>query len=64
MLTVSLAAKAQRADGGSALAPDQGAQRACVLVAHGGSDGVGRQVGRAQQEGRLIEPDLVDKVDG
>ena len=54
---------AQRADSGAAPPPDQGAQRAGVLVADMRCDGVGRLVGRAQQESRLIQPDLVDEVD-
>lgn len=54
---------AQRADGGAAPPPDQGAQGAGVLVADRRGDGVDRLAGRAEQEGRLIQPDLVEEVD-
>ena len=54
---------AQRADGGAAPPPDQGAQGAGVLVADRRGDGVNCLVGRAEQEGRLIQPDLVEEVD-
>ena len=54
---------AQRADGGAAPPPDQGAQGAGVLVADRRGDGVDCLAGRAEQEGRLIQPDLVEEVD-
>jgi hypothetical protein len=54
---------AQRADGGAAPPPDQGAQGAGVLVADRRGDGVDCLAGRAEQEGRLIQPDLMEEVD-
>ncbi len=54
---------AQRADGGAAPSPDQSAQGAGVLVADRRGDGVDCLAGRAEQEGRLIQPDLVEEVD-
>jgi hypothetical protein len=54
---------AQRADGGAAPPPDQGAQGAGVLVADRRGDGVDCLAGRTEQEGRLIQPDLVEEVD-
>ena len=53
---------AQRAEGGAAPPPDQGAQCAGVLVADRRGDGVDRLVGRAQQESRLVQADLAGEV--